>query len=143
MGSAASTSATPAWNDNRVRMNRKNNIRVMKATHNAAVQNIGAGNSVVIAQVPANCMIIGCSLTVDTVEDSAALVNLGVAEDGVTLVAASNAQNAVSYPGNQHMVWIASATNVHLSSDNACNTLVATARIIYMDLSKDRIEQKA
>lgn len=143
MGSAASTSAVQTFDDNRIRMNRKFKLRVTKATHNAAAQGIGAGNSVVIAQIPANCLLLGAALTVDTVEDSAALVNLGVAEDGATLVAASNAEVLTSYPGNETCVWISSATNIHLSSDNACDTLVATARIAYIDLGKDPLEDKA
>jgi hypothetical protein len=143
MGSAASTDATQVWNDNRVRMNHKSPVRFTQATHNCANQNIGAGNSVVIAAIPASSMVLGTTLTVDTVEDSAAVVNVGVAEDGVTLVAASNAQVAQSFPGNEAPVWIASATNVHLSSDNACDTLVATVRIAYLDMSQTSVEDKA
>jgi len=143
MGSAASTDAVQTFDDNRIRMNHKFKFRVTKATHNAANQGIGAGNSVVIAAIPANCLVLGATMTVDTVEDSAALVNVGVAEDGATLVAASNAQVAQSFPGNEAPVWIASATNIHLSTDNACDTLVATVRIAYIELGRDPIEDKA
>jgi hypothetical protein len=143
MASTASTSATQTWNDNRVKMNRKGNLRVTKATHNCAAQNIGADNSVVVAQIPASSMIVGATLTIDTVEDSAASVAVGLAEDGATLVALSNAQVATSYAGNDASTWIASATNVHLTPNGACDTMVATVRIAYIDLSKDRIEDKA
>jgi len=143
MGSAASTSATQLFDDNRVRMNRNNKFRVFKATHNCAAQNIGSGNSVVVASIPASALVLGATLTVDTVEDSAAFLSVGVAEDGATLVALSNAQVAQSYPGNEKPVWIASATNVHLSANAACDTAVATIRIAYIDLAKDRMEQIA
>lgn len=143
MGSAASTSAVQTFDDNRVKMNRKSKFRVTKATHNCAAQNIGSGNSVVIAQIPASSLVLGAALTVDTIEDSAAFLAVGVAEDGATLVALSNAQVAQSYVSNESGVWIASATNVHLSANAACDTAVATVRIAYIDLSGDRMEQKA
>lgn len=143
MGSAASTDATQYFDDNKMRMNRKLKFRVTKATHNCANQGIGANNSVVVASIPASALVLGATLTVDTVEDSAAFLAVGVAEDGATLVALSNAQVAQSFPGNESPVWIASATNVHLSANAACDTAVATVRIAYIDLSKDRVEQIA
>jgi hypothetical protein len=141
MASTASTNAVPKWDDNKIRMNRKFKYRVLKATHNCAAQNIGANNSVVVAQIPAETFILGANLTVDTVEDSSASVALGLAEDGATLVALSNAQAATSYPGNEHSIYVASATNVHMTPNGACDTGVFTARIAMITLSKDRIEQ--
>ena len=137
MGNALSTSATVKFDRNVTRQNKKSKFRVLEFTHNAAVQNIGANNSVFVTGIPAGAFILGATLSVDTVEDSAAFVSVGLAEDSAELVALSNAQVAGHYNGNQSPVYVASASNVHLSANGACDTLVATVRLMYVDTAKD------
>jgi len=71
---------------------------------------------------------------VDTVEDSAAVVSLGIAEDGITFVNAANAQVAAVNPSLVSGVWYNAAGNIYLSTDNACDTLVATVVAVYVEM---------
>lgn len=109
-------------------------LRVAKVTHNCAANSLTAGNAIAMVPIPAGAVVLSASLKVDTVEDSAALISLGIAEDGTTFVSGANAQTAnlvspslvCGYPFN-------AAGNVYLSADNACNTLVTTVTVVYIE----------
>ena len=101
MGSAASTDASPKWNDNRTKMSDKSKYRVIKVSHNCAAQNIGSGNSVVIANIPGPSFILGSAMTLDVVEGANIGLAVGIAEDGATLIANSNTHASSHYQTKQ------------------------------------------
>jgi hypothetical protein len=109
-------------------------LRVAKVTHNCAANALTAGNAIAMIPIPAGAVVLSASLKVDTVEDSAALISLGVAEDGTTFVSGANAQaaNLIS-PSLVCGYPYSSAGNVYLSADNACNTLVTTVTVVYIE----------
>lgn len=109
-------------------------LRVAKVTHNCAANALTAGNAIAMVAIPAGAVVMSASLKVDTVEDSAALISLGVAEDGKTFVADANAQTAnLISPSLVCGYPYSAAGNVYLSTDNACNTLVTTVTVVYIE----------
>jgi hypothetical protein len=109
-------------------------VRVAKVTHNCEANSLTAGNAIAMIPIPIGAVVLSASLTVDTVEDSAAVISLGVAEDGTTFVSGANAQTAsLVSPSLVCGYPFSAAGNIYLSADNACDTLVVTVTAVYVE----------
>lgn len=109
-------------------------LRVAKVTHNCAANSLTAGNAIAMVPIPAGAIVMSASLKVDTVEDSVAALSVGIAEDGTTFVSGANAQTAnLVSPSLVSGYVFNSAGNIYLSSNAACNTLVATVTVVYIE----------
>jgi len=134
MGVSPTRNGTITYNRGKFKPNDRQALRVAKVTHNCAANGLGAGNAIAMIPIPINATVLSATLKIDTVEDSAAVVSLGIAEDGITFVNAANAQVAAIHPSLVSGVFYNTAGNIFLSTDNACDTLVATVVAVYVEM---------
>lgn len=125
---------TVTYNKSKFKPHDRQKLRVAKVTHNCAANSITAGNAVAMVPMPKDSILLSATLQVATVEDSAALASLGYAEDGETFVSNANAQVAAVNPCLVSGYWYNAAGNVYLSVDNACDTMVATVLVTYIEM---------
>jgi hypothetical protein len=125
---------TVSYNKAKFKPHDRQKLRIAKVTHNCAANSLTAGNAIAMIPIPAGAVVLAATLKVDTVEDSAAALSVGVAEDGTTFVSGANAQTAnLISPSLVCGYPFASAGNIYLSSNAACNTLVATVTAVYVE----------
>lgn len=125
---------TVKYNKSKFKPHDRQKLRIAKVTHNCAANSLTAGNAIAMIPIPAGAIVLAASLEVDTVEDSASLISLGVAEDGTTFVSSANAQSAnLVSPSLVCGYPFTAAGNIYMSTDNACDTLVATVTAVYVE----------
>lgn len=130
---------TPSYNKSKFKPHDRQKVRVVKVTHNAAATAIPASNVVNMVTVPADSLIIGADIFVNTLQANTS-VKLGVTADDDFFQAAVPT-TAAGVPVGRTIgtgsgcLYTNAATNVTITAiTNAINAAVVTAYVSYIEM---------